>query len=93
MITELIAIPLGSSYAKSKLEQQMYFLFFGPSGSGKTLMVRALAYECNAMIMDISPENLINRYTEKSATNKMLYMVFTCAKEFQPAIIYIDEVE
>lgn len=32
-----------------------YFLFFGPTGSGKTLAIRALAYECNALVIDLTP--------------------------------------
>lgn len=60
----------------------MYFLFFGPCGSGKTLMVRALANECNAVIFDISPYTLINCCTDKTSTNKYLYMTFVCAKEY-----------
>lgn len=71
----------------------MYFLFMGACGSGKTLVVRALSHECNAIVFDISPYNIINRFTDKASTNKLLYMTFFCAKEFQPAIIYIDEVE
>lgn len=45
-------------------------------------MVRALANECDAMVLDISPMNLEGKYMDRPATNKMLYMVFTCAKHF-----------
>ena len=70
-----------------------YFSFFGPHGSGKTLAVRALATECDAMIVDLSPSNVGDKYPDKIGTSKLLYMAFTCAKKYQPAIIYVDEIE
>jgi hypothetical protein len=30
---------------------------------------------------------------DKAGTNKMMYMVFTCAKIFQPAIILMNDLE
>ena len=35
-----------------------FFFFTGPRGSGKTLAVRALAHECNAIVLDI--DGMIN---------------------------------
>ena len=56
-------------------------------------MVRALANECDAMVLDISPMNLEGKYMDRQGTNKMLYMVFTCAKHFQPSIILMNDLE
>lgn len=57
------------------------------------MMVRALAHECDAIVLDISPMNLEGKYMDRAGTNKMLYMVFTCAKVFQPAIIIMNDLE
>lgn len=44
VIAEYVAIPLGSKFAKEKLnEKSNWHLFYGPMGSGKSLVVRALA--------------------------------------------------
>ncbi len=88
-------MPLGSNFLREKLEKanSNYFCFFGPHGSGKTLAIRALQTECDAMIVDLSPSTLQDKYPKKDETAKMLYMAFTCAKKYQPAIIYIDEIE
>jgi AAA+ superfamily predicted ATPase len=51
-------MPLGSTIIKSKLPNLNYFLFYGSMGSGKTMMIRALSYECDAIVLDISPTNL-----------------------------------
>lgn len=71
----------------------MYFLFFGPRGSGKTLAIRALAYECNAMLIDLTPSNIAARCTDKASIGKTFFMAFTVAKHFHPSIIYMDEIE
>jgi SpoVK/Ycf46/Vps4 family AAA+-type ATPase len=79
VVAEYIAIPLGSSYAKEKLDKINYFLFYGPMGSGKTLCVRALATECNAMVIDISPSTIESKATDKNSIAKIFYMAFTIA--------------
>lgn len=55
MVCEYIGIPLGSEYAKKKLEKWSWFLFYGGMGTGKTFMIRALQKETNAVVFDISP--------------------------------------
>ena len=57
-------------------------MFYGPMGTGKSLALRALASECDAMVIDLSVSNLEGNYMDKSSTNKMLYMAFTIAKEY-----------
>lgn len=58
VLIESIAIPLGSSFAKERLDKNGWFLFYGPMGSGKTLAVRALQSECNAIVFDLTPSNI-----------------------------------
>lgn len=86
-------MPMGSPYVRENLPKMNYFNFFGPHGSGKTLAVRAIASELDAMVVDLSPSTIEAKYPDKASTAKMLYMAFTCAKVYQPSVIYIDEVE
>lgn len=88
-------MPLGSLYVRQKLDtkNKVSFLFYGPQGTGKTLMVQALANECDAIVLDISPMNIEGKYMDKESTKKLIAMTFVVAKNFQPAIIYIDECE
>ena len=51
-------MPLGSEYIRNNLDRMNYFNFFGPHGAGKTLAIRALAHECDAMVVDLSPYTL-----------------------------------
>jgi len=39
-------------------------LFYGPPGGGKTMMVRAIATETRALVFDISPKELLAKFTE-----------------------------
>jgi len=94
-IKELIGMPLGSLFVRNKLDarNKVSFLFYGPSGTGKTLMVRALAHECDAIVLDLSPSNLEGKYMDKESTKKLIAMTYVVARNFQPAIIYVDECE
>jgi AAA+ superfamily predicted ATPase len=65
VIIETIAIPLGSSLAKERLDKKSWFLFYGPTGTGKTLMIRSIQTECNCMVIDLSPDNLEGKFTDK----------------------------
>lgn len=73
---------LGNKEAKKSIPKSNFCLFYGPMGAGKSLMVRALATECDAMVIDLSVSNLEGNCMDKSSTLKNLYMAFTVAKEF-----------
>lgn len=70
------------------------FMFYGPQGTGKSLMARAIASETNAIVLDISAYNVADRFKDnKKGFQQMLVTTFRVAKEFQPSIILIDEIE
>ena len=58
------------------------YLFYGPSGTGKSLMVRALASETKAMVLDLSPYVVADNFTEKKRITELMYIAFKVAKEF-----------
>lgn len=91
VITQFVGMPLGSTYIKDHVKESNYCLFFGPNGTGKTHAVRALQSECNALIIDLSPSNIEDKYTDKP--DYLLSLSFKVAACFQPSIIYIDEIE
>lgn len=80
--------------AKMKCDQaNRTYLFYGPPGTGKSLMVRAIAHESRAFVLDISGYNTADRFRDKKQFQQMLVTVFRVAKAFQPSIILFDEVE
>ena len=60
-------------------------------GTGKTLAIRALQQQTNSLVFDLTPDYVKQRYSEKSELTKLIWSVIICAKEYQPAIIMIDD--
>lgn len=66
-------------------------LLYGPPGTGKTLLARALAYNVNANFMKVVASSIMEKYIGESA--RLIREMFTYAKNNQPCIIFIDEID
>jgi AAA+ superfamily predicted ATPase len=58
------------------------FLFYGPPGTGKTMIVRAINYETNSVLFDLSPLNIEGKYTGRKEEEKLVASVMVVAKEY-----------
>ena len=66
-------------------------LLYGPPGTGKTLLARAVAGEASAAFFSIAASEFIEAIVGVGAAR--VRDLFTKAKEAQPAIIFIDELD
>ena len=66
-------------------------LMYGPPGTGKTLMARACAARTNACFLKLAGPQLVQMFIGDGA--KLVRDAFALAKEKEPAIIFIDELD
>lgn len=66
-------------------------LLHGPPGTGKTMLLRAVAAETNAHVLTINGPSIVSKYLGE--TESALREIFNEARKYQPAIIFIDEID
>jgi len=66
-------------------------LMYGPPGTGKTLIARALACNVEATFLKVVASGIVDKYIGESA--RVIREMFAYAKEHQPCIIFMDEID
>jgi 26S proteasome regulatory subunit T4 len=73
-------------------------LLYGPPGTGKTLLARAVAsqIDCNFLkvcsnIIQVVSSAIVDKYIGESA--RMIREMFNYARDHQPCIVFMDEID
>ncbi|GBF98428.1 26S protease regulatory subunit 6A [Raphidocelis subcapitata] len=92
-LIEAIVLPIQHKerFVKLGIRPPKGVLLYGPPGTGKTLIARACAAQTNATFLKLAGPQLVQMFIGDGA--KMVRDAFALAKEKQPAIIFIDEID
>jgi len=66
-------------------------LLYGPPGTGKTMLAKAVANQTNASFIKMAGSELVHKFIGVGA--KLVRDLFEVARENEPAVIFIDEID
>ncbi|AHG00287.1 peptidase [Halostagnicola larsenii XH-48] len=66
-------------------------LLHGPPGTGKTMLAKAVATETNATFIKMAGSELVRKFIGEGS--RLVRDLFEMAREREPAIIFIDEID
>ena len=90
---ECIELPLTNPqlFTRIGIKPPKGVLLYGPPGTGKTLLARVIACNIEAKFLKIVGSSIVDKYIGESA--RVIREMFGYAKEHEPCIIFIDEID
>eukprot|EP00245_Coleochaete_scutata_P010820 TRINITY_DN3907_c3_g1_i1.p1 TRINITY_DN3907_c3_g1~~TRINITY_DN3907_c3_g1_i1.p1 ORF type:complete len:397 (-),score=99.95 TRINITY_DN3907_c3_g1_i1:236-1426(-) len=92
-IKEVIELPIKHPelFEALGIAQPKGVLLYGPPGTGKTLLARAVAHHTDCTFIRVSGSELVQKYIGEGS--RMVRELFVMAREHQPSIIFMDEID
>lgn len=92
-LREVIELPLKNPeiFERVGIRPPKGVLLYGPPGTGKTLLAKAVAATIGANFIFSPASGIVDKYIGESA--RIIREMFAYAKEHEPCIIFMDEVD
>lgn len=92
-VREAVELPLTQFelYRQIGIDPPRGVLMYGPPGTGKTMMAKAVAQATTASFISVVGSEFVQKYLGEGP--RMVRDVFRLARENEPAIIFIDEID
>lgn len=92
-LREVIELPLTNPelFQRVGIKPPKGVLLYGPPGTGKTLLARAMASNIDANFLKVVSSAIVDKYIGESS--RVIREMFGYAKEHQPCIIFMDEID
>src|SRR5271170_4850820 len=92
-LREVIELPLKNPelFLRVGIKPPKGVLLYGPPGTGKTLLARAVASSLDTNFLKVVSSAIVDKYIGESA--RMIREMFNYARDHQPCIIFMDEID
>ncbi|GEQ69174.1 hypothetical protein JCM33374_g2845 [Metschnikowia sp. JCM 33374] len=93
LLRSTVQIPLhhASLFSDFGISPPRGILLHGPPGTGKTMLLRCVAHESDAHVLMVNGPSIVSKYLGE--TENALRDLFAEAVKYQPAIIFMDEID
>ncbi|ERG88133.1 MAG: 26S proteasome subunit P45 family [halophilic archaeon J07HX5] len=92
-VRETVEMPMKSPdmFADVGIDPPSGVLLHGPPGTGKTMLAKAVANQTDATFIKMAGSELVHKFIGEGA--KLVRDLFELARQHQPAVIFIDEID
>jgi len=92
-VRETVEMPLRSPemFEDVGIDPPSGVLLHGPPGTGKTMLAKAVANQTDATFIKMAGSELVHKFIGEGA--KLVRDLFELARQHQPAVIFIDEID
>jgi proteasome regulatory subunit len=92
-VRETVEMPLENPdmFETVGIEPPSGVLLHGPPGTGKTMLAKAVANQTDATFIKMAGSELVHKFIGEGA--KLVRDLFQLAREHEPAVIFIDEID
>ena len=92
-VRETVEMPLKNPemFTKVGIQPPSGVLLHGPPGTGKTMLAKAVANQTDATFIKMAGSELVHKFIGEGA--KLVRDLFEVARENEPAVIFIDEID